>query len=344
MQTRRAFIKTLAGMIAFALPLIKKPTELIAGIESRLPEPAAKLTLPHTADQDTLPIWEAALERSALDDIITLSDPKIEGRRAGTAGDGRASGYLLQQLTSLGLKPLGEDNSYTQVFTVPPTVLKKVGNRMVFRPGAENGLRSPSTNLIAALEGEEEDKILISAHMDHLGVDAGLLYPGANDNASGVGCVLDVVRQLVREKVKPKKTIVVAFWGAEEMGFVGSDYFVNHPTFSLSTLKAVLNADTVGNGDIGSFALWAINDNAAVNAFRTAAGTVKATVPIIPTDGHNSDHISFANVGIPAATLMTKEWLTDNHTPEDILNIIKPDQLKLATTIIDQAVRSLALI
>ena len=343
MQTRRTFLKIMTASAAFILPLVNWPMRLIGEIEKKLSDPEAKLTLPEEADAAALPAWEQALRRSALDDIITLSASGMEGRRAGTAGDGKAAAYLIQQLKSLGLKPLGEgENSYAQAFTVPPTALQKVNGRLVFRPDENGGLRAPSSNLIAVLPGEEEEKILLSAHFDHLGIYQGNIYPGANDNASGVGCVLDVMRQLVREQAKPRKTIVVAFWSGEEMGFVGSDYFVNYPTFPLSTLKGVLNADTVANGDLGSFALWAENNNLVVSALQTAAQTCNATAPIVASDGHNSDHISFASVGIPAATLMSKEWLNQNHTPEDTFSIIKPDQLKLATAIIDQAVRTLA--
>lgn len=131
--------------------------------------------------------------------------------------------------------------------------------------------------------GEQtQEIILLSAHYDHLGVFEERVYPGANDNASGVGCILDVIRRIIREAEVPKRTIVIAFWSAEEMGFVGSQAFVQSPSFTLNQIHAVLNADSVGNGMVGNFALWGDGKNPAVNAIQLAAAKCGASAQLTP--------------------------------------------------------------
>jgi Zn-dependent M28 family amino/carboxypeptidase len=280
-----------------------------------------------------------------MEDIVALTTPEMEGRRAGLVGEGRASQYLAKELSMLGLKPMGDrGESFAHVFTIPPVRESVVGGRLTFAAGSIGALRTPSMNLLGGLMGEKEDEvILLSAHYDHLGIYHGEVYPGANDNASGVGCILDVLRRLIRENRTPKKTIVFAFWSAEEMGFVGSNAFVNSPSFPLKQIQAVINVDTIGNGSVGEFALWAEGErNLAIQTIKKAATEAGASVIHSPNGGHNSDQVSFAQAGIPAVTLLARDWLQNNHTPEDTAGNIKIEQLQLATEIVYRAVKMLA--
>lgn len=355
MQTRRAFLKTLLGLGALVLPWSLLPTRFGEAMKNWLGHPPVKLLLPPPLALNPTPaptpaskpdqvIDEKSLSRSAMEDIIALTSPEMQGRKAGSAGEARAAEYLSLELSMLGLKPMGNpDTGFTHAFTIPPVLETRVNGRLTFRPGENRSLRTPSANLLGGLVGgNQAEIILLSAHYDHLGVYEGQIYPGANDNASGVGCILDVMRRILREGKTPKRTIVLAFWSAEEMGFVGSQAFVQASPFPLQQIKAVLNADTVGNGVIGDFALWAEGENIAVKAIRQAASECRASALITPTAGHNSDSVSFISAGIPAVTLMTRAWLDKNHTPEDTLALLKPEQLRLATEILYQAVHLLA--
>ena len=343
MQTRRVFIKTLLGLGAIILPWSFLPTRLGEAMKTGLAHPPVKLLLPPTT-QLKKAINAEILSRTAMDDILILSAPEMQGRKAGSVGEAKASDYLSSQLSMLGLTPMGDPKTgFIQAFTIPPVIETKVNGRLTFRPGENRDLRTPSVNLIGGLIGEKpQEIILISAHYDHLGIFEGHLYPGANDNASGVGCVLDVMRRILREGKVPKRSIAIAFWSAEEMGFVGSQAFVHASPFPLQQIKAVLNADTVGNGTIGNFALWGDEGNTAVKAIRQAAAECGASVPLTPTGGHNSDSFSFASAGIPAVTLMTHDWLNNNHTPEDTSALLKPEQIHLASEIMYRAVHILA--
>lgn len=348
MQTRRAFLKTLLGLVGVILPWSVFPNRLAEVMKKGLGHPPVKLSLPppspSTTSRSSNTVDEESLNRTAMDDIFALTGSEMQGRKAGSVGEARAAAYLSSQLSTLGLKPMGDPESgFTQAFTIPPVMETKVNGRLTFRPGKDQNLRTPSANLLGGLVGENTAEIvLLSAHYDHLGVFEGHVYPGANDNASGVGCLLDVMRRVLREGKVPKRTIVLAFWSAEEMGFVGSHAFVHAPTFPLHQIQAVLNVDTVGNGMIGDFALWADGENMAVTAIRQAASACKASVVMTPTGGHNSDSVNFIAAGIPALTLMTHDWLYKNHTPEDTPALLKSEQIQLATEIIYRAIRILA--
>ncbi len=343
MQTRRVFLKTILGLGAVILPWGFLPTRFGEAIKTGLGRPPVELLLP----PETNPPQEIDFEilsRTAMDDIYVLTAPEMQGRKAGTVGETRAAEYLATQLSMLGLRPMGDPNTgFIQAFTIPPVVEARVNGRLTFKPGDNSNLRSPCVNLIGGLMGEKtEEIILLSAHYDHLGLYEERVYPGANDNASGVGCILDVIRRILREKEAPKRTIVIAFWSAEEMGFIGSQAFVHSSTFPLDQIKAVLNADSVGNGMIGNFALWGDGENTAVNAIRQAASKCGASALLTPRAGHNSDSVSFAMAGIPAVTILAQDWLYKNHTPEDTSALIKTEQIHLVSEIIYQAVRLLA--
>jgi len=343
MQTRRVFLKTLLGLGAIALPWSLLPTRFGEALKTTLGQPPVKLLLlPSTKLNNDF--QAKSFSRTAMEDIAALTGSEMQGRKAGSVGEVRAAEYLSSQLSMLGLKPMGDPGTqFTQVFTIPPVLETRVNGRLTFKSGENTQLRTPSVNLIGALMGAQtEEMIVLSAHYDHLGMFEGQVYPGANDNASGVGCVLDVMRRILREGKTPKRSIVLAFWSAEEMGFVGSQAFVRSATFPLHQIQAVLNVDTVGNGMIGDFALWSYGENPAFNAIRQAAAESGASAQKISQAAHNSDSISFASAGIPAVTLMSREWLNKNHTVEDGIALLKPEQIQLAAEILYRAVHILA--
>lgn len=89
-----------------------------------------------------------------------------------------------------------------------------------------------------------EETILVTSHYDHLGVQQGKLYPGANDNASGVVAMLEVARLVVQQRL-PRSVLFVSF-GSEEQLMLGSYHYVDHPLRPLDKTIAVLNLDMIG--------------------------------------------------------------------------------------------------
>ncbi|MDI6813091.1 MAG: M20/M25/M40 family metallo-hydrolase [Desulfitobacteriaceae bacterium] len=353
MSTRRTFLKTMVAASAFFLPWTHWPKHWEAMLAAWSVEAKVHLTqheppLANPTADSGLAAHPTAGSSSAAHvelarDIAALASPQCEGRKAGTAGEAKAAQYLMAEMRELGLKPV-TGASYIQAFTLPPMTERRVGGRLTFQAGAAagEGLRAPSANLLGFLPGERGDEImLLSAHYDHLGLFEGERYPGANDNASGVACVMRVLRRLLQAEVPPKRTLLVAFWSGEEMGFLGSKAFVQNPPLPLVDIKAVLNVDTVGNGQKGDFALWAYDNNAVVKALQAAAKTQGASAPLVPGGGHNSDQISFAQVGIPAATLMARAWLENNHTVKDVPDFVNKDQIQLASEVVYEATLNL---
>jgi hypothetical protein len=348
MSTRRAFLKCLGGLGACFLPWTSWPDLFV---NSSQPAQASFINLqpakPSTikTQPETVSTY---LNQTAMDDILFLTQPNLEGRRAGTLGEEQAAAYLLDQMQGLGLEPLGDlmenqQRNYLHAFTIYPVVEEFSNGRLTFVRGNPSSLRTPSANIIGGLMAtNSKESVILSAHYDHLGIFQENLYPGANDNASGVGCILDVMRRLIREGLQPKRNVILAFWSAEEMGFVGSFSFVQNPTIPLSGIQAVFNVDTVGNGPLEEFALWSNSNNRAVQVIQATVAKNKASAMLTPTNGHNSDQLYFNLGHVPAVTLMAHNWLDKNHTPGDILSFVEPQKIALASDILCEAVRELA--
>lgn len=109
-------------------------------------------------------------------------------------------------------------------------------------------------NVIAFLEGSDtnlkNEFVIIGAHLDHVGGQAGKIYfPGANDNASGSAALLQIARAFSALDKKPKRSICFAFFASEEQGLYGSTFLANNLPFPKEKLKAMINLDCVGYGD-----------------------------------------------------------------------------------------------
>ena len=109
-------------------------------------------------------------------------------------------------------------------------------------------------NFVGYLPGTDISKehIILSAHYDHLGRNRIGIFPGANDNASGVSSLMEIARVFAKayhSGIKPKRTIVFIAFGLEEKGLLGSEYYVENPLLPLNKLKANINFDMVGRKD-----------------------------------------------------------------------------------------------
>jgi hypothetical protein len=164
--------------------------------------------------------------------------------------------------------------------------------------------RARAMNVIADLPGRRGGAVLLGAHLDSVANG-----PGINDNGSGSALVLEVARQARRLGVRPPRGLRFAFWGAEEVGLVGSSAYVR----SLSTrergqLLAVLNFDMVGSPNYGRFVYD--GDNAPPGSarieglFRAYFAARRQSVEEVSLEG-SSDHAPFARAGLPVGGLFT---------------------------------------
>lgn len=247
--------------------------------------------------------------------LSKLCSERMEGREGGKKGEAEAALYLAYFLQANGVKPAGDDNTYFQAFTINEYEPKLSGMRMVMEL-RDYVRKTTSENVLGILEGKSPEIVVLSAHYDHLGIIGKECYQGANDNASGVAAVMDIVQKCAEDK--PGYTLLIAFWGSEEKGLLGSNYFCLHPTVPWGKIKAIINLDTIGNLKTDHQLLgW--QDKEDTFTREIADGLEKAGWQITwqARAEHNSDHWAFAKKGIPGFTLLSPTWLINNHSPLD---------------------------
>jgi hypothetical protein len=194
-----------------------------------------------TFRQDTL----SPAARRVLADVRFLADDKQEGRGLGTAGLERSGAYIKEGFGRAGLQTSFQD------FTIPadaPAVLHT------------NLAGTATRNVVAVIPGGSPkwrgEFIVVGAHYDHLGLggfgaldpdSTGRVHNGADDNASGTAALLEIGRILGARKPAPARTIVLVAFSGEELGTLGSSYFVQHAVPQpIDSLYAMLNMDMVG--------------------------------------------------------------------------------------------------
>ena len=172
-------------------------------------------------------------------------------------------------------------------------------------------------NVIGHLEGEESDSlIVIMAHYDHFGKMGSALFPGANDNATGTAMMLSLARYFSENK--PKYSVAFLAFGAEEIGLIGSKYFVENPLFDLSSIKFLLNFDLAGTGDEG---IQVVNGSVYREEFDmlTNINEEQELLPQVKIRGAacNSDHCFFSEKGIPGFYIYTLGGIRAYHDVYD---------------------------
>lgn len=178
-------------------------------------------------------------------DVRTLSAPEFEGRRTGTEGNRRAQAYVLRRFRDIGLESIGGRRE--QNFSFTPRARGAAG-------AADKASALRGTNLFGVVRGTlaPEQFVVVSAHFDHLGRRDGSLYPGADDNASGVAGILAVASWFVRHQ--PGRSLLFVAFDAEELGLQGARYFVKAPPVELKQIVIDINLDMIARGDANT--LW----------------------------------------------------------------------------------------
>ena len=223
-----------------------------------------------------------------------------------------------------------------------------------------------SLNVAGVLPGTDpklrDETVLVSAHYDHLGMQNGKLYAGANDNASGVAAMLEVAR-LVAGSPLPRSVLFIAF-GSEEQLMLGSYYYVAHPLRPLETTRALLNLDMIGRNEehtpesVNAYDLTAgrsdqLNLVGAVfspdlEALLTREGKRTGLALSTKFDRDSSmralfrcDHLPFLQRGIPAIWLFGG-FHPGYHEPIDTVDRLDFDKLSRVVDLTAGAVRTLA--
>ncbi len=175
--------------------------------------------------------------------------------------------------------------------------------------------RHKTKNVIGKIKGTRPWKkpLVLSAHYDHLGkMGRQTYFPGANDNASGVAMLLSLAKHYAKDP--PKRTIIFMFFAAEEVGILGSKYYVEHPLFKLKRIKFLLNCDLLGTGEEG---ITVVNGSVFKKEFDKLVSINKENkfIKKIKVRGRaaNSDHYWFTVEGVPSFFIYTMGGIKAYH-------------------------------
>ena len=258
---------------------------------------------------------------SVLGDVRTLAAPAMEGRAVGTAGGARARDYLIGRFAAIGLEPTGKD--YEQPFTFTPSRrIRCCRTKFWVKPQPVDGV-----NLIGRIRGsvDPEKYLVVTAHYDHLGIRNGQLYPGADDNASGVAAMLAVASHFRQHP--PRHSLLFVAFDGEESGSRGARAFLEQPPVALDAMRLNINLDMLSRNPAGEIFICGLYANPQLRALVDPLRAV--AVPTI-LYGHDyprpfwdqndwtnqSDHTAFNDKGIPFLYLGVEDH-PDYHQPTD---------------------------
>lgn len=276
------------------------------------------------------PTFEPAIRAEQMRPHVQyLASPELEGRASDSAKL-LARKYIVQQWKKIGLRPLfAKSRAISNEMEQTPEAVEQAKFEQVIPQGiAANGL--PITmgyNIGAWLPGSDpklaDEIVIISAHYDHLGLRNGYVYPGADDNASGVAMLIEAARQLANEKVAPRRSIVFIAFDLEERLLWGSRWFAAHPPWPIERVKLFMTADMIGRslGDLPFPAVFVFGSERSVE-LRTALTSIGTPPGLevcrLGTDivGTRSDYGTFRDREIPYLFFSTGEH-PDYHSPDD---------------------------
>jgi hypothetical protein len=263
-----------------------------------------------------------------------LSDDSLEGRMTASRGSARAAAIIAAEMRRVGLEPAG-DSGYFQ--RVPIALVGPGGGRPTLLDGFAQldtlpaARRPPSVNVVGVLRGSDpavrDSAVLIDAHYDHLGIGRAVngdsIYNGADDDASGVVAVLEIARALTAGP-RPRRTVIFAATTGEEVGLLGTRWYLRHPVVPIPQMSANLEIEMIGRPDSlagGAGRAWLTGFERST----MGATFARAGLPIGPDKRldqqffERSDNIAFARLGVPAHTLSSYNMHTDYHEPSDDL-------------------------
>lgn len=301
---------------------------------------ALALTVPTgllRAEETTAGVDEATTITSAelRPHIEYLAGPKLAGRNNG--GAVLAARYVAQQFMDAGLEPLFE----TGYFQAIPDGLNDKGESRII-----------GQNVGGIIWGSDEtlrhEILLINAHYDHLGTRGGKVYPGADDNASGVSMLLETARHIAAQPVKPRRSIAFVAFDLEEYLLWGSRWFVAHPPVPLERIKLCLTADMIGRS-LGGLELPTVFVVGSESSSELRDVVFQADRPegletaLLGVDliGTRSDYGPFRDQEIPFLFFSTGEH-PDYHTENDTIERLNIPKAARVSTFILALIRRIA--
>jgi len=259
----------------------------------------------------------AVSETNVRAEMSFLAGDAMQGRGSGSAFERVAAEYIGSQFMQFGLEPAGDKNAagnqtYVQSVTEPRSTWNAIGKIT----GTDRSLSF--------------EVILLSAHLDHLGVRDNApgddrIFNGADDDASGSTAVLELARVL-GSGPKPRRTVYFVCFGSEELGGFGARYFVNNLPFPKEKLVANLEFEMIGRSDAAVKAdqLWLTGyDRSNLGPELTKRGAKLVADPHPEQNFfRRSDNYTLAKQGIVAHTVSSYGLHADYHKVTDEVRTI----------------------
>lgn len=263
------------------------------------------------------------------------------GRKAGEPGQHKAAQYIKDFYVKNNIaSPLKDGNHIQHI------------DKSFF----EGIIEKDSENVLAFIEGSEipDEVIIISAHLDHLGVDdkTNEIYYGADDNGSGTAAVMQIAQAFKTAQVDgygPKRSILFLHPTAEENGLYGSRYYVQHPVYPLEKTICDLNIDMIGRVDSmhknNKNYIYLIGSDKLSTELHFISEKINDTYFDIDLDYtyndendrnrfyYRSDHYHFAKNGVPVIFYFNGTH-EDYHLPTDTPDKIDYDLLALRSKLV----------
>lgn len=250
--------------------------------------------------------------------IYYLAADKMKGRQTGSKQLKKAASYIEKEFKRYGLSPMGE-NGFRQRF-----------NAKVKRVVVKDSVRA-ADNIIGFINNGAAYTIVIGAHYDHIGhgelgnsrdsSNIGKIHNGADDNASGVAGLLALAKHYAQDNNRESFNLLFIAFSAEELGLIGSKYYVDNPTIPLDKIHWMLNMDMIGryNPEKG-LAIIGVGTSASFpKIFDRVSSNIKFNTS---KDGNGgSDQTSFYKKNIPVLFFHTGGHPDYHKTGDDAYKI-----------------------
>ena len=284
-------------------------------------------------------------ENKIKEDVAILADDKFEGRQTGTEGEKAAASYLVKRFEELGLQPKGTEG-YLQAFNFKPKT--NPHDEVKFTSVAEDSTVI-GTNVIGFIDNKADQTIVIGAHYDHLGYggesslfreEEKAIHNGADDNASGVALMLNLASKLKNTNTNTSNNYLFLAFSGEEMGLLGSNYFVKNATIPKEKINYMINMDMVGRMKVDS--TLAVYGTGTSPMFKQTLTANNNSFKLIENESGvgPSDHTSFYLGDMPVLHFFTGQH-EDYHKPGDDSEKLNYDGMNLISNYIFEVITDL---